>query len=246
MCAAGLLLVGQLVRWQVVEHHRFIAWAEAEHQDEIVIPARRGEIRDRAGHLLATDLIDYNVSASPKIIADLQGTAARLAEHLNLSEEEILSQFDPDKVWVHLENGVSQQAGEAILKMDIVGVQVESNARRVYPEGALAAHILGFVNDNGNGFYGIEGYYDTLLKGKPGLLEGERSPFGDLIPLGSSRFMPPTTGSTLYLTIDRSVQFLIEEELEKAVRKYRAQGGSVVVLNPKTGAVSGDDLLPIL
>ncbi len=239
MCAIALLLVAQLVRWQVVEHHRLITWAEAEHQNEVVIPARRGEIRDRAGHLLATDLIEYNISASPKIIADREGTARRLAEHLDLSAEEILAQFNSGNIWVPLENGVGQENGEAILKMDIVGVQVESNSRRVYPEGALAAHVLGFVNDNGNGFYGIEGYYDTLLKGKPGLHKGERSPFGELIPMGDSLFVPPTTGSTLYLTIDRGVQFLIEQELEKAVRKYGARGGSVVVLHPKTGAVLG-------
>jgi cell division protein FtsI/penicillin-binding protein 2 len=61
MCAATLVLIGQLIRWQIIEHHRFVAWAEAEHQDELVIPSRRGDIRDRNGHLLATDLIQYDI-----------------------------------------------------------------------------------------------------------------------------------------------------------------------------------------
>lgn len=239
MCAATLILVAQLVRWQVVEHHRFMAWAEAEHQDELVIPPRRGDIRDRSGHLLATDFVEYDISASPQIISDPPATAERLQDYLDLSSEELVKRLTEDKLWVPLQNGVSQTNGEAILRMDIVGIQVEPRSKRVYPEGNLAAHLLGFVNDNGNGFYGVEGYYDNLLKGTPGVISGERSPFGDLIPMGSNHFVPPVTGATLYLSIDRGVQFLIEEELEKAVRNYQAQDGSVVVLNPKTGAIMG-------
>lgn len=244
MLAVTLILVGQLVRWQIVEHHRFVTWAQEEHQDEIVIPSRRGDIRDRDGHLLATDLIEYEISASPKIISDPQRTADQLAEYLDLSRDELAALLSSGKPWVPLQKGISQANGEAILRMDVVGLQVEGRSRRVYPEGDLAAHALGFVNSNGNGFYGVEGYYDNLLKGKPGLHAGERSPFGELIPMGASRFVPPVAGATLYLTIDRGVQFLVEQELEKAVRNYRAQSGSIVVLNPKTGAILGMAAFP--
>lgn len=244
MCAASLVLVGQLVRWQVIEHHRFITWAEEEHQDELVITPRRGDIRDNSGHMLATDFIEYDISASPKIISDPQTTATRLAEYLDLSAAELLALLTSNKLWVPLQNGVSQANGEAILRLDIVGVQIEPRSKRVYPEGDLAAPLLGFVNSNGNGFYGVEGYYDNRLKGTPGMLAGERSPFGELIPMGPSQFVPPVTGATLYLTIDRNIQFLIEQELEKAVRNYGAQNGSVVVLNPKTGAILGMAAFP--
>jgi len=239
MSAAALVLVGQLIRWQIIEHHRFVAWAEAEHQDELVIPSRRGEIRDRAGYLLATDLIEYDISASPEIISDPEATAERLHTLLDLPRNEILQKLTSDSLWVPIINGASQAEGETIHEWDITGLLVEPRAKRVYPEDELAAHLLGFVNNNGNGFYGVEGYYDTMLKGKPGLQAGERSPFGEIIPLGVSRFVPPVSGSTLYLTIDRSIQYLIEQELRQAVQQYRAQGGSVVVLNPKTGAILG-------
>ena len=73
----------------------------------------------------------------------------------------------------------------------------------------MAAHLLGFVNSNGNGFYGVEGYYDSMLRGKAGLRTGERSPFGEIIPLGVSHFVPPVSGATLYLTIDRNIQYLL-------------------------------------
>ncbi|MCB0193422.1 MAG: penicillin-binding protein 2 [Anaerolineae bacterium] len=237
MSAAGLVLIGQLVRWQVLEHHRFVAWAEAEHQDELVIPARRGEIRDATGHMLATDLIEYDISASPKIITDPAATADRLAPVLDMPRNEILQLLTADKPWVPLKNKVPQSVGETILGWDVVGLLAESRSVRVYPEGRMGAHMLGFVNNNGNGFYGVEGYYDNMLNGSPGLQAGERSPFGDLIPLGVSRFVPPESGPTLYLTVDRGVQYVAETELEDAVKRYGAQSGSVVVIQPKTGAI---------
>lgn len=239
LCAAGVVLVGQLVRWQIIEHYQFVALAEAEHQDELIIPPRRGEIRDRYGHLLAADIIEYDLSASPKIISDPYATADRLSGLLDMSRDELAAVLDSESTWTPLARGLTQAVAEKLLEWDIVGLQVEPRARRVYPEGTMAAHLLGFVNSNGNGFYGIEGYYDSILRGKAGLRTGERSPFGEIIPLGVSHFVPPVSGATLYLTIDRNIQYLIETELEQAVIRYGAQRGSVIVLDPKTGAILG-------
>jgi cell division protein FtsI/penicillin-binding protein 2 len=239
MSAAGLLLLGQLTRWQVVEHHRFAALAEAEHQNEVVIPPRRGEIRDHKGHLLAADIIQYDISASPKIISDPYATADRLYRLLNMPRDEVLKLLTNDSAWVPLAKGTSQAVGETILDWDIVGLQVEPRAKRVYPEGDMGAHLLGFVNSNGNGFYGVEGYYDNILRGKAGLQTGERSPFGEIIPLGASHYVPPVSGATLFLTIERGIQHMLERELKTAVQQYGAQGGSAVILNPKTGAILG-------
>ncbi len=239
MCAAGLVLIGQLVRWQIIEHHHFLALAEAEHQDELVIPPHRGEIHDRDGYLLAADIAEYDISVSPEIISDPQETARALSEILGISRNKLLEALTSEELWVPVAYDVPQAAGEALAELDIVGVQIEPHTRRVYPESKMTAHLLGFVNDNGNGFYGVEGYYHNLLRGQPGLQAGERSPFGEIIPLGVSRYVPPISGPTLYLTIDRNIQNLLYRELEAAIRGYRAQQGSVVVLNPKTGAILG-------
>jgi cell division protein FtsI/penicillin-binding protein 2 len=239
MSAAGLVLVGQLIRWQVIEHHRFAALAEAEHQNELIIPPHRGEIRDRDGHILAADMIQYDISASPKIISDPYAMADRLYRLLGVSRDELLKSLTSDSPWVPLVKGAPQAVGETIIDWDLVGLQVEPRAKRVYPEGDMGAHLLGFVNNNGNGFYGVEGFYDDMLRGKSGLQTGERSPFGEIIPLGASHYVPPVSGATLYLTMDRSVQHMIERELKTAVNEYGAQGGSVVVLEPKTGAILG-------
>jgi cell division protein FtsI/penicillin-binding protein 2 len=172
-------------------------------------------------------------------MSDPKSTAEKLEAVLNIPKEELLVSLTSDKPWMPLTNGVSQAVGETILNWDIVGLQVEPRPKRVYPEGDMGAHLLGFVNSNGNGFYGVEGYYDNMLKGKPGLQAGERGPFGEIIPLAGSHFIPPVTGATLYLTIDRNVQRLSEDELEKAMIQFQAQRGTVVVLEPKTGAILG-------
>ncbi|MBE7472210.1 MAG: penicillin-binding protein 2 [Anaerolineae bacterium] len=239
MSAAGLVLVGQLIRWQVLEHHRFAQLAEAEHQNELVIPPHRGEIHDRNGHILAADVIQYDISASPKIISDPYATADRLYRLLDVPREDLLKRLIGDSPWVPLAKNAAQAVGETIIEWDIVGLKVEPRTKRVYPEGDSAAHLLGFVNSNGNGFYGVEGFYDDMLRGTAGLQTGERSPFGEIIPLGASHYVPPVSGANLYLTVDRSIQHLIERELKSAVKQYGAQGGSVVVLEPKTGAILG-------
>jgi cell division protein FtsI/penicillin-binding protein 2 len=151
----------------------------------------------------------------------------------------LLQTLTSESTWLPVAQDISQETAETIDSWGLVGLQLDPQARRVYPEGDTAAHVLGFVNSNGNGFYGVEGYYDNLLKGKAGVQVGEKNPFGKMIPLGIGHFVPPVAGGTVYLTIDRSVQSLIEQELEKAVVGYGAQRGSVVVLQPKTGAVLG-------
>ena len=170
--AGALILVGQLFRWQVLEHSTFLALAEEEHQAEVSIRPHRGVIYDRNGFLLAVDTFQYTVSASPPMISDPYATADRLFPLLEMSRDETLAALSSDAAWVPLARAVSQPLGKKILEWDITGIQVETRAKRVYPAGTLAAHLLGFVNDNDNGFYGVEGYYDGLLRGAPGLSQG--------------------------------------------------------------------------
>jgi cell division protein FtsI/penicillin-binding protein 2 len=237
MSAGTLILVGQLFRWQVLEHETFLALAEEEHQAEVTIRPRRGAIYDRNGFLLAADTFQYTVSASPPMISDPYATADRLFPLLGMSRDDTLVALTSDAAWIPLTRGVPQPLGETILEWDITGVQVEPHAKRVYPEGTLAAHLIGFVNDNDNGFYGIEGYYDAMLRGTPGLRQGERDPFGSSIPIGPGQYVPPRDGKSLVLTIDRTAQYIVERELATAIERYQAESGTVIVLDPKTGAI---------
>jgi cell division protein FtsI/penicillin-binding protein 2 len=235
--AGGLILIGQLFRWQVLEHRTFLALAEEEHQEHITLRPRRGAIYDRNGFLLAADTYEYTISASPPMISDPYAAADRLFPVLGMSREETLAALTSDAVWVPLARGVPQPSGETIIRWDITGIQVETYAQRVYPGGTLAAHLLGFVNDNDHGFYGVEGYYNPMLHGASGLRQGERDPFGSSIPIGPGQYVPPRAGKGLVLTIDRSAQYVVERELADAIAHYQAESGTVIVLEPKTGAI---------
>jgi cell division protein FtsI/penicillin-binding protein 2 len=235
--ASALMLIAQLFRWQVLEHETFLALAEAEHQAEVSIRPRRGAIYDRNGFLLAADSFRYAISASPPMVIDPYATADRLFPLLGINRDETLAALTSEAAWVPLSRGVPQALGETIRAWDITGIQVETQAKRVYPGDTLAANLLGFVNDNDHGFYGVEGYYDAMLHGTSGLLQGERDPFGSSIPIGLGQYVPPRDGRNLVLTIDRTAQYLVERELKDAIQRYQADSGTVVVLDPRTGGI---------
>ncbi|MEK7556702.1 MAG: penicillin-binding protein 2 [Patescibacteria group bacterium] len=122
------------------------------------------------------------------------------------------------------------------------GIVIAEHERRVYPEGTLAAHALGYVgwSDSGQvGRYGIEEYFDKELAGDLGWLFAERDTAGRFIGVGEASFQPPSDGKEVALTLDRVVQSIIEEELKDGVERYGAERGSILVMNPKTGAVLG-------
>jgi cell division protein FtsI/penicillin-binding protein 2 len=233
----ALILVFRLVRWQIMDHQFFVDLANQQNQKEIILKPSRGNIYDSNNHLLAGNAIQYEVSASPQLISDPYQTTDRLYRLLNIPRETLLQALTSDRVWIPLTRTAPREVGETLLEWDISGIVVTPHSKRAYPEGELAAHLLGFVNDNNNGFYGIEGYYDNLLRGSPGRQTGEHGPFGDLIPMGDFQITPPTEGADLYLTIDRIIQQMAEEELLYALNTYGAESGSIVVLNPKTGAL---------
>lgn len=239
LCVAGLVLVFRLAQWQIFGHTMFLDKALEQNEKEVEIKPTRGNIYDSAAHLLAGDTVQYEVSASPNLISDPQKTTERLYRLLNIPRETLLEALSSGKVWVPLSRDASYEVGKTLLEWDITGISVTPRSKRAYPEGQLAAHLLGFVNDNHNGFYGIEGYYDEYLTGEPGKQKGEHGPFGDLIPMADFQLIPAIRGADIYLTINRAVQQVIEEELATAVTRYGAESGTIAVLNPKTGALLG-------
>lgn len=122
------------------------------------------------------------------------------------------------------------------------GIMLEETSIRYYPENTLASHVLGYLgweNEQQVGRYGIEGYFEDSLKGKLGFLAGEKDAHGNYIGVSDRTFQAAQDGDNIVLTLDRVVQTIIEEELKKGIEKYGAERGSVIVMNPKTGAVLG-------
>jgi len=231
------VILAQLFQYQVLQHDQLKQIADEQRDREKVVLPQRGVIADTHGYLLATNLVRWDISASPPLITDPDDLATRLSGLLALPNEEVYTRLTAEKPWVLLAKEVPQQTGEAILNLKADGLICEAHQVRVYPEGELFAHVLGIVTNSGDGFYGVEGFYNSLLKGAGGKLQIEQNPVGDEIPVPPLNFNPPQQGTSLILTLDRNIQYIAAEELNRALEEYQAESGTVIVMDPQTGAL---------
>ncbi len=235
LVVVGGLLLARLVALQfqldpeVAAYFLGIADSAYRRRREVVPP--RGLIYDRDGNLLATNMIEYEVGISPALVSDRTGTAILLAELLDMDEVEVLDALDLDDPWVLLARPVPAVVGEQLESLDLPGVSISPIQRRFYPQGALAAHVLGFVGLDGHGYYGVEGYYQDRLAGRTTVTEESEIPF-ERIP-----GPVPRPGADLVLTIDREVQYLAEQTLMQAIVEHGAQRGTIIIMNPRTGEI---------
>ncbi|MGQ9627202.1 MAG: peptidoglycan D,D-transpeptidase FtsI family protein [Anaerolineae bacterium] len=233
----ALMLLVQLLRWQVLEHDQLARLAEQEHNVREMVISRRGNIFERNGYLLATDLFQYEVSAAPNLISNLWETTEKLAPYLNLSRSKLYEALSKDVPYVLLDRHVPQKNGEIIAAWNLMGITVQPRPKRIYPERELAAHLLGFVNETHKGYYGLEGYYDSILRGEEQILEKEKDPEGREILLEPYHALALSKGKDLVLTIDRTIQYMVERKLKEAINKYGAESGTIIVMDPRRGAI---------
>ncbi|HEX2184200.1 MAG TPA: penicillin-binding protein 2 [Chloroflexota bacterium] len=238
LCAAGL--VGRLVYWQVMQSAPLQKRVSAQHLLDETVPARRGSILDTNGDLLAGNLsVDY-IYAEPARIKDAQEVANKLAPVLGVTPEQLLPALsDRQRTVVPLLNRrkFPSNVSEQVAKLRIPGIFLEPTTSRVYPENQLAAHLLGFVDGDNKGWYGIEGLHQETIGGRPGRLRAEKDTAGNEIAFSVRNWQPPEDGRHVKLTIDRTIQYIAERELDRAVVQHQASGGTVIVMEPSTGAI---------
>lgn len=234
---AGAVLLGQLIRYQIKDHEQLQQSAVAQRTWNKEVPSKRGNILDASGHLLALDTVEWDVSASPPLVLAPREMAVQLGELLGLAPEEVYARLSAKEQWVPLATDVAYETGEAILDLEAPGIICTPNYHRFYPEGDLFAHVLGIVNDTGDGFYGVEGYYNQLLRGGEGQRMVEQNPVGEELPVAPKEELPPQPGNSLVLTVDRNIQFIAREELLRALEEYGAESGTVLIMDPQTGAL---------
>lgn len=166
-------------------------------------------------------------------------SAAELKEDYRADLIELLS--NKERHWVILANKLDVEPTDRIKALDLKGVGYTSQEKRYYPEGVLASQVLGFVgsNDKGEdqGYYGIEGYFDQELRGKDGYVALETDQAGNPIPVGTYEAKPVEQGSTITLTINRGLQYQLEQKLKAGVERMKATAGSVILMEPDTGSV---------
>jgi cell division protein FtsI/penicillin-binding protein 2 len=231
------VIIGRLVQYQVLDHKALANDARGQRTWNKEVSSDRGYIADANGHILALQVVEWEIAASPALVVQADVLAERLAELLGLPREELYAKLTSDSLWVRLATNVDYETGEAIYALNADGIACTPKHRRSYPEGELMAHVLGIVNNTGDGFYGVEGYYNQVLKGANGRRVVEQSPVGEELPLPPVEEEPARPGTSLVLTVDRNMQYIVAEELHRALKEYGAQSGTVLAMDPRTGAI---------
>jgi cell division protein FtsI (penicillin-binding protein 3) len=233
-----LAILTRLIYLQVISHEDLSKRAERQQMRTVTAPAKRGEIYDRHGRLLAYSVDADTIYCVPYEIEDAAKTAAALCGALDectAKERAALTErLRADRAFTYVRRRVAPLEARkvAALKLDGIGFMKES--RRFYPNKELAAHLLGHVGLDNVGLSGIEATYDKAIRGREGTLivqaDARRQAFGRLE-------RAPTSGGSLELTIDEQLQYIVERELRAGVEEKRADGGSAVVMDPRTGEI---------
>ncbi len=230
-----LVIVAQLAQVQIVNHRLYKKWGEDQGVWTIVMTEPpRGVIRDRDGHLLAGNAVLYSIEAAPPYVVDAEALAAALGTLLHLPTAHIEQLLKSEDRWVQIASPVSKKVGEQIADSTLQGITVLPLWTREYPEGILASHVLGFCNVEGACFYGVEGFHDALLQPERVEWEGPVDLYSEPLPWVVAPVVLPRPGTDLVLTLDRTVQALAEEELARSVQEYQAEGGTIIVMDPRT------------
>ena len=229
----GLVLSIIVLRLFVFQIINGDEWKEVVIEDWAVTDVpERGVIYDHNGAVLAVDEWDYRLGVSPSILTDAEELANQLAPVLQIPRGQLLEQMESSQLYVVLAARISSETADAIRKLDYGDeVQLDPLPRRFYPQGNLMCHVLGFVDFDGMGGAGVEGYYQGELAGEAA------SATVPISPLRRQTTVIAREGADLTLTIDRSVQYTVERHLKEALAEYGAVSGSMIVMDPRTGAI---------
>jgi cell division protein FtsI (penicillin-binding protein 3) len=233
----SVVIGGRLGELQVLRHEEYAAEALQRQQITRSMTAPRGVIYDSHMDELATSITVSTVVAEPRLIKDLKGTSRKLASILRLNAGELYSRMsDPDRrVFAVLKRRIDPKSEARVEALRIEGINLLEESMRVYPNRELASHVLGFVNMNGDGGAGLELLYDRALKGVQGQVsfnvDARRRSFRGTI------VRPPVQGHSLVVSLDRSIQYIVERELAAAVEKTRAASATAIVMESDTGRI---------
>ena len=235
----------RLVWWQVVQQPWLAEMANAQLLQDEALPAVRGEITDVNGALLATSVELQSVFATPPQITDVDATAVALGPILGTSVAELRDRLETDASWVWIQRRIPNRAAERVRDLDLRGIGLLPETKRVYPvsgtalDTTMAAQLIGFVDVNGAGQYGVESQENALLAGRPGSVTAHEDVVGRRIADSATVLREPVDGADLRLTIDAGVQNLLEQEMWSTFRKNNAVGVTGLIMDAASGAILG-------
>jgi cell division protein FtsI (penicillin-binding protein 3) len=231
-------MILRLVAVQEFSHQHYASLSSAELTQTVTVPALRGGIYDRNGEVLAESVTKQTVVADPFLIKNPSAVANALAPVLGLPASQLRSDVTEHSGFVYLAHRVTDAVAAKVTALNLTGINLVSEPQRVQPAGLLAGPVVGTVGTSGAGLSGLEYQYQSLLAGVAGTKNLLESPNGVALPGStgtSSTSAKPGTG--IELTLDESVQYVAEQALGAEVLASHAVGGSVIVMDVKTGDV---------
>jgi len=228
-------LIGlRLIQLQILRYGDWVQRAQRQQQRSIPVSPRRGIIYDRNGHELAMSITVDSVFAVPSEIPDPENTAGLLARVLRTDPREMVARLKASHSFAWIARKVDADTSQRIRAMNLRGIYFQKEPKRFYPKRELAAQTIGYVGLDDEGLGGIEHAFDAPLRGTPGKMlismDARRKWFGRVE-------RQPDPGDNVVLTIDEKIQYIVEKELEQAMHDTRAEAGTIVVQNPRTGEV---------
>lgn len=228
----------RLVFLQVVRHDEIVAMADRQQRRTIEAPAKRGDLRDRNGRVLAYSVDVDSVYAVPSEIADPKRAARELCAALDgcsaADRADLERRLDRKAAFAFVQRFVSSKVSDRIRSLDLQGVGLMKESRRFYPGRELAGQVLGWVGTDNVGLGGLEAAYNRMILGTPGKVLVQTDARGRAFNRVERL---PTTGATLELTIDEQIQHIVERELAAGVAAHKAAGGTAVMMDPATGEI---------
>jgi cell division protein FtsI (penicillin-binding protein 3) len=238
----GLILLGwafvviaRLFGLQILGHDDFVRLARRQQEAYRPIGAPRGSIFDRNGNVLAISSSSHQVVVNPRRIPNKSFAAALLARMLGLDANTLQKNLERGGGYFVVDDQVTDEQVAALKGMDLDWLEIREGSVRTYPNGAVAAHVIGNVDGHGKGVAGIEAKLNKDLSGTPGSLRVERD--GKAVSYESEVVKTANMGKNVGLTIDRELGYIAQEALRNAVVKNHGDHGSMVVMDPRTGEI---------
>jgi len=229
----GVAILGRLVFLQILNHQFYKALGEGQQKILEQGVGERGEIFFKNGEILATNRRGKYLFVCPKEIKKKEEVSETLSQILNLEKDFVLRKIKKNDLFEIIKHRLSEEEEGLLKEKHLKGVYFGEEIFRYYPQKNLASHIVGFLTGDGKGQYGIEGYFDEILKGKEILKEKETGPFGFLVLLDAKE----SKGTDIFLTIDPAIQFMAEDLLSKFQKDLGFEGGQILVLEPFSGKI---------
>ncbi|WP_031513410.1 stage V sporulation protein D [Desulfofalx alkaliphila] len=233
------LLMLRLAWIQFVRGDELSQKAASYRMREVPVEAKRGTIYDRNMNELVTSVSSDSVYAIPSHVENKEETAKHLAQLLNMDEETILNKLKKQSSFEWIKRKMDWDTAQKLKELNLEGIGFAEESRRFYTQEGLASHLLGFTGMDNQGLIGIEKSYDEQLMGIPGQIVVEHDAAGREIPHALHHYIPPEQGNHLVLTIDQTIQYFVERELDKIVADFNPTSAVIIVMDPNTGEILG-------